>query len=600
MSRQLRSKALPVAALAAVAVLLGGCTGETTVEGSEVAVAVAEPFTSANAATSYGRSSATNEDVAYLTSTGFAYYDDRYRVVEDESFGTAEITAEDPLTVRYTVNDGVEWSDGTPVDAADLLLAWVANSGALNTPDFDDTDFVDPETGRYRDDFPADVVFFDGAIGGGLELATQTPQLDDDGRTIFVHFDRFVPNWRMLLAPGLPAHVVMAGAAGRDYDDASSAKDDLVAAILDRDAELLPAISRFWNSAYNVGATPEGVDPYVASGPYVVAEASETEVVLEANPRYRGDRTPMIETIRLRISPDPLETVDLLEQGEVDIVSPPPSTDVVEALVGLDGVTVSAGSEGRFEHLDLQFAEGRSGAFDDPRVREAFLHVVPRQAILEALVEPVQPEAALLDSFLLRPGGPGYEDAIQENGSERFAETDVDAAVALLAEAGKPNPEVCILYDPANPRRSEEFRLIQEGAARAGFAVTDCSNPDWQGLLGVPGSYDAALFAWDTTRLGASAAAAIYRSDSELANFNRYANPEVDARIDELLATDDADEQTRLLTEIDAILWEDAYGAPLYAYPTVTAVRDTVTGVSRSPLARGVFWNAWDWTPAQP
>lgn len=598
MSRQLRSKAIPVPALAVAALVMSGCTGQTVVEGSEVSVAVAEPFTSANAATSYGRSSTTNEDVAYLTSTGFAYFDDEYRVVEDDSFGSAEIVAKDPLTVRYTVAEDVEWSDGTPVDAADLLLAWAANSGALNTPDFEDSAFVDPETGRYLDDFPVEVVYFDGAIGGGLELATQLPQLDDDGRTIFVHFDRFVPNWRMLLAPAQPAHVVMAAATGRDDEDPSSAKDDLVAAILEQDPETLPAISRFWNSGYNVGATPQGIDPYVASGPYRVTSATDAQVVLEANPRYRGDRQPTIETLRLRISPDPLETVALLAAGEVDIVSPAPSVDVVDALVAIDGVTVSAGSEGRFEHLDLQFADGRSGSFEDARVRRAFLEVVPRQGILEALVTPVDPEAALLDSFVLRPGAPGFEDAIAENGSSEYAQTDVEAARQLLAEAGRPNPEVCILYDPANPRRAEEFRLIQESASRAGFSVTDCSNPDWQGLLGVAGSYDAALFAWDTMRLGAAAVSAIYRSDSALANFNRYSNREVDALIDQLVTTDDAGEQTELLTRIDAILWADAYGTPLYAYPTVTAVRDTVTGVTRSPLARTVFWNAWEWTPA--
>jgi peptide/nickel transport system substrate-binding protein len=36
---------------------------------------------------------------------------------------------------------------------------------------------------------------------------------------------------------------------------------------------------------------------------------------------------------------------------------------------------------------------------------------------------------------------------------------------------------------------------------------------------------------------------------------------------------------------------------PLFAFPTVTAVSTGVTGVTRSPLARGVFWNAWDWSP---
>src|SRR5690606_11921512 len=105
----------------------------------------------------------------------------------------------------------------------------------------------------------------------------------------------------------------------------------------------LGELARFWNSAYNLGSTPTGFDPFVASGPYVVTEATEREVVLEANPEYRGDRQPTVETIRLRVSPDPLETVELLADGEVDIVTPPPSTDVVAGLLAVDGVAVAVG-----------------------------------------------------------------------------------------------------------------------------------------------------------------------------------------------------------------------------------------------------------------
>lgn len=608
-----------VLTLLVAALTLSACTPtNTVVEGSEVRVAVSTPFTSANASTSFGRSSPTNADVSYLTSTGFGYYDDRYRLVEDPSFGSAAVVDESPFTVRYTVSDGTKWSDGIPVDAADLLLAWAANSGSLNTPGFDDAEFVDQVTGRYTDDFPDDVVFFDGTIGNGLELATSTPRVVSD-RSLEVTYDGFFPGWRIALAPGVAAHVVAERALGLSdgsevaadsdndaeapdpadlLDAAMAAKAALVAAIVGDDAVQLPAVSRFWNTAYNVTGMPDDPALLVSSGPYTVTDVVENEsVTLTANPEYAGDRRPSYETIRLRISPDPLETVDLLAKHEVDIATPQPTEDVISALVSIPDLTVTAGSEGTFEHLDLQFADSRSGVFDDVLVRRAFLLVVPRQQILDELITPVQQDAGLLDSFVLRPGADGYADAIAGNGSHEYAQTDVDAAVALLAEAHVEKPRVCILYDPANPRRVEEFTLIRESTARAGFVVTDCSNPDWSGLLGVPGTYDASLFAWDTTRLGPAAASAVFASDSKLANFNGYSNPDVDRLIGEVDATDDPREVTRLLAEIDAEVWADAYGVPLFAYPTVTAVSADVTGVTRSPLARGVFWNAWDWAP---
>jgi peptide/nickel transport system substrate-binding protein len=586
-----------------VAVLLTGCTTSNVVEGSEVGVAVAEPFTSLNPATSFGRSSATNADVAWLTGAAFAWYDDGYRLVEDPSFGEAEIVAEDPLTVRYRVSADARWSDGTAVDAADLLLAWAADSGALNTPDFDDADYVDPDTGRYTDDFPDDVVFFDGRVGAGLEKATQTPQLGDDGRTLFVHFDEFVPTWQTVLAPGIPAHVLQTLASGRDYEDAGSAKDDLVAAILEGDAGDLGALARTWNDAYNIDEiagdrTPQDATLLLSAGPYAVTAIDAEGVTLDANPQYRGDRRPTIETIRVRFAPDPLDAARLLAAGEIDIATPEPTEEVAAALLDIPGVSVVAGTENRFEHLDLQFADSRTGVFGDPLVREAFLHVIPRQQILDAFVTPVQPDAVLLDSFLLRPGADGYADAVAGNGSADYASTDVGAAVDLLAEAGMPAPSVCLLFDPASEQRQQEFALIRDSAARAGFVVSDCSSPDWQGLLGVAGAYDAALFAWDTTRLGPGAAGAIYRSDSPLANFTRYADPDVDALVDELATTTDPAAVAELSAEIDAHLWADAYGAPLFAYPTLTAVSGEVENVTRSPLARGVFWNAWEWEPA--
>jgi peptide/nickel transport system substrate-binding protein len=601
----IRSAAVAGTVALATVIALAGCTTSTVVAGSEVAVAVADPFTSLNPVTSYGRSSITNADIASLTGSAFAAYDDAYHLVDDTSFGTALIVAEDPLTVRYTVSADARWSDGTPVDAADLLLAWAANSGALNTPDFDDSDFIDPETGRYTDEFPDDVVFFDGAIGSGIELATQTPQLGDDGRTLFVHFDEFVPAWKTVLAPGIPAHVLQANATGRDYEDAGAAKDDLIQAILDADAETLAPLSRTWNDGYNLDEgsgdqTPTDETLLLSSGPYLISAAGENGVTLEVNPEYRGSRQPSYATIRVLYAPDPLDMVGLLDRGEVDIVSPEPTEEIAAALLDIDGVSVTAGTESRFEHVDLQFADSRTGVFTNPLVRQAFLLVLPRQQIVDELVAPVQPDAGLLDSFLLRPGADGYEEAIADNGSTDYASTDVDHAIDLLEEAALPAPTVCMLFDPSSERRQAEFALIQESAARAGFAVTDCSSPDWEGLLGVAGSYDAALFAWNSTRLGPAAAGAIYRSDSALANFTRYSNPDVDTLVDELARATNQGEITDLSTEIDGHLWSDAYGAPLYAYPTLTAVRETVLNVTRSPMARGIFWNAWDWAPAPP
>jgi len=603
-SRRAAGLSLGAALMMASGALLAGCTPQTTlVAGSEVVVAVTDAFTSVNADTSFGRGSQTNADVALLTSAGFGYADQHGATVLDTSFGSAQVLGRTPLTVKYTVNQGVDWSDGTQIDAADLLLSWAANSGSLNTPKFDDSRYVDAATGRYSGDFPHGVVYFDGRVGGGLEKATTTPVVGADGRSLTVTYASPLADWSTVLEPGVPAHLLARQALHTKAGDAQAGKTAVLDAIQKHDDARLHALADAWNNAYNLSATPRDTSLLVSSGPYTIAKVSDTRVTLAANPRYTGSRRPAFEKLALRVSTDPLETAQLLARGAVDIATPTATAAAAKAFAEIPGVTVSTGAEARYEHLDLQFSRGKHGTFADERVRRAFLETVPRRQIIAHLSSTSAPggdqlKAPPVDSFVLRYGSPGYAQAIAKNGSAAYASPDIAGARRLLADAGVVSPEVCVLYDPTSPRRVTEFQLIQQSAALAGFVVTDCSSPDWQGLLGVDGTYDAALFAWDTTRLGPTAQAEVFRSDADLANFCHYRDPDSDALIAQLAGTDDPTQQTALLTKLDTRIWSQGYGMPLYAYPTLTAVDARVAGVTRSPLAASVFWDAWTWRPA--
>ncbi len=581
----------------AVALTLSACTSSRVVAGSEVRIAVAAPLTSLNAASESGRTSSTAAEVAELTGTGFGYRDASGALVLDESFGTAEIFALDPLTVQYTIAPGARWSDGVAVDAVDLLLTWAATSGALS----------DPGAGAEGADEPDPGVVFDGAATGGIAFATQTPQLGGE-RVLFVHFDRYLSDWQTVLAPGVAAHALAQFALDLDPDlapeaRAAEAKAAVSDAILTRDRVALAALAEAWNHALDVddGVLPEP-SLRVASGPYVVDELAEDDIVLRPNPEYDGDRLPAFETVRLRVVADPAEAIDLLRSGQLDVV-PARLGDIAgdtigDALTGLDGVRLEYGVETRIEHLDLQFDDARSGAFDDPLVREAFLLTIPRAALVSELLGEFAPDAVPLQSFVVGETSPDYAAVAAGNGSARFAEPDLVEAERLLAEAGQSDPRVCILFDADDPRRTLAFALIAESAAGAGFRVSDCSRSDWQSALGVAGAYDATLFAWDPQALGADALAAVYRSDSAIANLNRYANDEADRLIDLLATPLTPEERAAALAELDAELWSDAYGLPLFSYPTVTLVRDTVESVSPSPFTRGIAGNAWEWRPA--
>ena len=579
----------------ALALVLSGCTGQSRVkEGSAIAVAQSQRFTSYNDSTSFGSNPGANGGIVDATNSSFFSYDEDLELVPDESFGTVAVDSEDPLTVTYTLSDRATWSDGERVGAADLLLAWAANSGALDTPGFDDTPYLDTDTNLYAEDFPDDVVFFDGSSGGGLDLVTTTPTVGGDGRSITLRFDRYFADWRLVFDVGVPAHVVGMNALG--IEDAAEAADAVGEAVLERDIRLLGPVARFWNSGFNLGGPTDDPSLLVGSGPYMVTEVAADHATLEANPRYRGERTPSFETVTVRYFADPLEAVAALEDGTVDAISPRPTADAARALRALDDVTVVGGSDGAFERLDLQRSNSRSGIFDDPLVREAFLHVVPRREILDRLIVPVQADAEARDSFLLPPGARGYENAVAANGSDRFAAVDVAAARRLLVEAGVSSPEVCVLFDPSNAQRVTEFELIRASAATAGFRVTDCSSPGWLDLLGVPGRYDASLYALRATNLAVSSARAAYAVDGAN-NTNFFTDPAASTLLERLDLTRDPDDQEEILRRIDAAAWADASSLPLYQLPSLTAFGSRVDGVPPTALSSGLLANVWQWTP---
>ena len=576
----------------------GGDSGDSgLVEGSSITAAWNQAFYSMNGNTSFGNATA-NNNINYLVLDGFNYYNNTPELVQNTSFGTYELVSEDPLTVTYTVAEGVNWSDGTPVDAADLMLNWAALSRALDTPDFDPNDFVDPDTGEFTDAFPTDVVYFDSGAtpDSGMGLVTETPEIGDDGRSITMTFNEPFVDWDLVFTSPLPAHII--AEKSLDIEDADEAKQAVLDAIESEDAAALAPMASFWNSGFNFTEMPEDTDLVTASGPYMISDyVADQYVTLTANPEYSGDNSPNIEEITIRFIPDPLAAVQALENGDVDIIQPQATADITTALEGIDGITVTTGLGGTYEHVDLQFDNGKNpeNIFSNPQVREAFMMTIPRQEIVDTLIKPIIGDDAILrDSQLFVPGAEGYDESAANNTSADYAEVDIEGARQLLEESGVTDTSVCILYASNNPRRVNEFALIQASANEAGFDVTDCGSEEWGGLLGTPGAYDASLFGWQSTSLGVTNSLPTFVTNG-INNLNFYSNEEVDSIISQLNVTFDPQEQIDLQVEMDRLLWEDFYGVTIYQFPEVTAFSDRVENIDPSILAPTIFWNAWDW-----
>ena len=158
-----------------------------------------QPFYSYNENTSNGNN-VTNSNTKYLTTSSFWYVTADGELAADKSFGTYEKTSDDPLTVKYTVSKDATWSDGTPVDAADLLLDWAAQSGNLNTIAADKVK-TDEATGLPKN--TKGKVYFD-TSSIGLSLVKETPKIGDDGKSLTMTYTKPYADWAYDMSVNLP------------------------------------------------------------------------------------------------------------------------------------------------------------------------------------------------------------------------------------------------------------------------------------------------------------------------------------------------------------------------------------------------------------
>jgi peptide/nickel transport system substrate-binding protein len=568
-------------------VSLGACTvapdAETTetapaqIKGGRATVLEVNAFSSFNSASASGNTDI-NDRIAYATRSGFSYVSNELKVVRNEKFGSYQKISDSPLTIKYTVNEGVKWSDGEPIDAGDLLLAWAAGSG------------------YYDDDVPGEggTRYFTPANGtSGLAL-TEFPELDGNGRSITLKYSRPYVDWELALAIDQPAHVVAAKAGLRS-------KKVLVDLLRntpkgDREAPRAPvaalkAVADYWNTGFNVTTLPADPTVYLSSGPYIVRSVTPGEAVeLVRNKDYYWGPESMLDEISIRTVPSTSSQIESLMSGTADIIVPQVSTaDTTQLdILSSSGFALERYDQAGFDHLDLSF----QGPFKDKAIREAFLKTVPRQEIVRSVVGALDPDAKPLDSQLFSPAHPAYAKVAESNGSSAYKEVDLDGARRLL---GGSSPEIRVLYNADNPNRVTAFRLIRESAEKAGFRILDggLTGSEWSSSLS-RGNFDAAIFGWTIPEPAAAVVPQIYGT-GQASNFNGYSDKDSDMLIQELQLATEPERRDQVLAQLDKRLWEAAYGLPLFKAVGVSAHSAQIENVSPSGTIHGVWWNFWEW-----
>lgn len=570
----------------AAALVISGCSASggvppvvvgATNRGGSVTVAEVNAFTSFNPFSTAGNTDI-NTKIGHITHSGFFYVDDTEKVVRNEKFGRIEKISDKPLKVKYTVNEGVKWSDGAPVDAGDLLLSWAAGSGYF--------DNADPQA-------RTGTTYFSAAADKSGLAATALPEVGSDGRSITLEYASPYADWEVAFDVGLPAHVVAAKSGLNDEADLinlikGSPRGDTKEPVINAP---LKRVSDFWNSGFDTKTLPDDPAMYLSSGPYIVRDiVPGSSMRLVRNRDYVWGAEPYLDDITVTFTGAAAAAVAALRNGQADIIAPQPSAGTESLFDGLaaQGNTVQRYSQTGYDHLDLKF----SGTFATKDVREAFLKTVPRQEIVDDVVGGFVANAKPLDSNVFLPSHPKYADTVKNNGSSEYSASDIQGATTQLRGA---TPTVRILYNKDNPNRVRAFSLIRDSARLAGFRVEDAGlgNSDWAKALG-SGSYDAAILGSIGPGVGVSRVPQIFKTGGG-SNFNGFSDGDADKAMEQLATTTDLAKQDELMATVDKRVWDNAYGLPLYQTTGTVAFSSRVAGVKPSSGPLGVWWNVWEW-----
>jgi peptide/nickel transport system substrate-binding protein len=537
-----------------------------------------------------------NGTVAYLTGDGFNYYNDKAQLVSKPGFGKLELISKKPLKVRTTINPGLVWSDGTPIDAYDLLLPWVTASG-------------------YYDNESRNVFFDDVSKGAGMEKIKKFPEISADRRSVTWTFSEFDSGWELFFGIGKPVHALTQLSFPRDSNTA--AKDRFFKAVKAKDWATLKKLADNWNTAYDFIATKpvnSKTNPklLVSAGAYIVKSSTPGKnMTLVENPRYRSGPKPTIKTIQLITIPDTTAMGQALANREVDIIAPQATAALVASLKKQRNTKVYGYGASLYEHLDIMLdGPAFSGMTNAKKLdlRRAILLTVPRQEIVDKLVKPINPRAAVLDSITpYYNASPNHARMAKSNGVRPYQASEATRlarAKALLEKHGysTANPFKITLHwgGPTNERRSNTAALMVAAAAKVGLEIASKPSATWSAQLDGSANQDAQFYAWSQTSTLYNSLLAIYGSEKgkgRTQNFIQWINPTVEKalkRHQQAVLTPEQAYQVNLTFEKE--YFKDAVGLPLFQWASVAAANSNLKNVKPSPLSPSIVWNYWEWT----
>lgn len=299
------------------------------------------------------------------------------------------------------------------------------------------------------------------------------------------------------------------------------------------------------------------ITTFVGTGPYQLKEWQKDQyVIIERFAEYSlldtepsglgGRKEALIPEIRFDFVTNAPSRIAGLQSGEYDFVDdvPPDNYDTLEAD---PRVQTHIGIPSR---QNIMFFNCGQGVFSNPEIRKAANKALDLDSIMLA-------SAARPDFYRIDPGLMFREQTLwhSEAGAELMNLKDPEGAMADLAAAGYSGERVVILTSREYQYLYRASLVIQQQLTMIGMNV-ELEVYDWPTLLERrrdPGAWDI-FFTFAGIYIHPSQITFV---DSRKGYPGGYANAEVDALLDQLVATPDREEAAALFDEVQALYRSD-------------------------------------------
>lgn len=346
---------------------------------------------------------------------------------------------------------------------------------------------------------------------------------------------------------------------------------------------LLEGLSQQWTAMEAPSGLERGQEENcqapIGTGPFVVDSwtpqdrvvLSRNDDYVSTNPQADHDGPAHVEEVEWRFVPDAATRQAALASGEVDVIDNPLPSDIAAAesqgLSHLDAPRPASSNR-----IELNTSQA---PFDDPLVREAFIRAADPNPGIESLFQgttersysalsSVEP-AALSDEELFATDPDEAADLLDEAG---WTETDDDGIRVKDGEAL--TVRFPVSTDQSTKAEQSLFEQIQANAAEIGFDVKldPVDLATWYERLG---AHDYEAVSAPYTTVGPDVLRILYHSDGTVpapsgyfANHAMLKDPELDALLEDALATTDEDERADLYRQAQRIILDSYAVLPLY------------------------------------